>query len=85
METTVSIDRAGRMVLPKKVREELGIEAGDTLSLISTGAEVTLRPSRGVSRMRKVRGMWVFSTGSKVMADETDRVLDEIRQGRRGL
>jgi AbrB family looped-hinge helix DNA binding protein len=62
METTVSIDRAGRIVLPKKIRDELQFSAGDELSLISDGGHVTLRPTRSASRMRKVLGMWVFST-----------------------
>lgn len=84
METTVTVDKAGRIVLPKEVREELQLAPGDTLDLVSDGGLVTLRPSRGRGRMRKDRGVWVFSGGAPILAAETDRVLEEIRRGGRG-
>ncbi len=84
MEATITLDKAGRMVLPKKVRDEMRLLPGDTLDLVSDGAQVTMRPSRGAARLRKDRGVWVFSCGTPVRAAETDKVLDEIRQGRRG-
>lgn len=84
METVVSVDKAGRLVLPKKVREELHLQPGDTLDLSSDGVQVILRPSRGSSRMRQVQGVWVFSSGSRITLDETNRVTDDIRRGRGG-
>ena len=84
METKVRVDKAGRVVLPKEVRDELRLAPGDTLDLVSGGGVVTLRPSRGRGRMRKDRGVWVFSGGAQILAAETDRVLDEIRRGGRG-
>ncbi len=83
METTITMDKAGRMVLPKKVRDELRLEPGDSLDLLSDGGQITLRPSRSTTRLRKNRGVWVFSSGTPIRAVETDRVLDDIRQGRR--
>lgn len=35
MESIVSIDDRGQMVLPKEVRERAGIQAGDKLALIT--------------------------------------------------
>ena len=84
METTITVDKAGRMVLPKKVRDELRLEPGDTLQLVSDGEQLTLRPSRSASRLRTKQGIWVLSVGTPILAAETDRVLDDIRQGRRG-
>jgi AbrB family looped-hinge helix DNA binding protein len=84
METTATADKAGRMVLPKEVRDELRLAPGDTLDLVSGGGLVTLRPSRGTGRMRKDRGVWVFSGGAPILTAETDRVLDAIRRGGRG-
>ena len=84
MEAKVKVDKAGRMVLPKEVRDELQLAPGDTLDLVSDGGLVTLRPSRGRGRMRKYRGVWVFSGGAPILGAETDRVLDEIRRGGRG-
>lgn len=35
VESVVSVDERGQMVLPKEVREKAGIKAGDKLALIS--------------------------------------------------
>ena len=35
VEAVVSIDERGQMVLPKEVREKVGIKAGDKLAIIS--------------------------------------------------
>lgn len=83
METTVAVDKAGRVVLPKKVRDELRLVPGDTLDLISDGGQIVLRPSRGVGRMRQDRGVWVLSGGGPIRAEDTDGVLEEIRRGSR--
>jgi AbrB family looped-hinge helix DNA binding protein len=33
MNTTVTIDKAGRVVIPKEIRDELRLEPGDSLAL----------------------------------------------------
>jgi len=35
VEALVSVDERGQMVLPKDVREKMGVKAGDKLSLVS--------------------------------------------------
>jgi AbrB family looped-hinge helix DNA binding protein len=88
MNTTVTLDKAGRVVIPKTLREELHLEPGDTLALESEGESVTLRPVRSTAPLRKERGIWVFRTGRKVPASVTDTVLAESRgqrdRGNRG-
>lgn len=85
-EILVPIDKAGRVVLPKEVREELAISAGDLLQVSVRGGEVALRPrkeSRGFVRRGKAL---VFSSGtSNVLTnDAARRVMDEVRQERDG-
>jgi len=82
MNTTVVIDRAGRVVIPKPLRDELRLEAGDTLELESEGERVTLRPVRSSAPLRKERGVWVFGTGEPLSAAETNAATKEIRATR---
>jgi AbrB family looped-hinge helix DNA binding protein len=51
MNVTVTIDKAGRVVIPKQIRDELALEAGDILSLESQGDTLTLRPIRAATPM----------------------------------
>ncbi len=82
MNTTVTLDKAGRVVLPKTLRDELHLEPGDTLEVESEGERVTLRPLRGSTPLRKEHGVWVFRSGRKLTAAETDKVLGETRERR---
>jgi AbrB family looped-hinge helix DNA binding protein len=82
MNTTVTLDKAGRVVIPKTMRDELHLEPGDTLALESEGESVTLRPVRSSTPLRKERGVWVFRTGKNLPAAATDKVLSGIREQR---
>jgi AbrB family looped-hinge helix DNA binding protein len=82
MSTTVTLDKAGRVVIPKALRDELRLASGDTLAMESNGDIVTLRPIRSASGLRKKRGIWVFHGDRKISAAETDRVLEGSRQER---
>ena len=79
MKTKVTLDRAGRVVLPKSVRDEMHLSPGDTLDLTVKGDEVTLRPRRGATPMQKERGVWVLRTGQPLTADETEEALRNVR------
>lgn len=82
MSRKVTLDRAGRVVLPKTLRDELHLSPGDTLDLTVQGDEVTLRPRRSSTPLQKKQGIWVFSTGKPMVADETDEALRNIRAQR---
>ncbi len=82
MNTTVTLDKAGRVVIPKTLRDELNLEPGDALTLESEGDRVTLRPVRSSTPLRKERGVWVFRTGRRLPATITDQALREIRNRR---
>ena len=82
MNTTVTLDKAGRVVIPKTLRDELNLEPGDALALESEGDRVTLRPVRSSTRLRKERGVWVFRTGKHLPANIADEVLRDSRQQR---
>ena len=82
MRSKVTLDRAGRVVLPKILRDELHLSPGDTLDLTVKGDEVTLRPRRGATPLQKERGVWVFCTGEPLTAGETEETLRNIRAQR---
>jgi len=79
MNTTVSLDKAGRIVIPKTLRDELNLEPGDALALESEGDRVTLRPVRTSTPLRKERGVWVFRSGKRLSATLPDEKLRDIR------
>jgi AbrB family looped-hinge helix DNA binding protein len=82
MNTRLIIDKAGRVVIPKPLRDDLHLGPGDVLELESAGEQITLRPVRGAGPLRKERGVWVFYTGQSLPASATDDVLRRIREER---
>jgi AbrB family looped-hinge helix DNA binding protein len=51
MKTTVTVDEEGGVVLPKPVRDELGLQEGDALEVGTSEGEITRRPVRVKPRM----------------------------------
>jgi AbrB family looped-hinge helix DNA binding protein len=84
MNTHIVIDKAGRVVIPKPLREELCLEPGDSLEMESNGEQITLRPVRGTGPLTKEQGVWVFHAGQPLPASATDAMLQQIR-GERDL
>jgi AbrB family looped-hinge helix DNA binding protein len=82
MVTTLTIDKAGRIVLPKPVRDELQLSPGDSLELESSEERITLRPARGNGRIYKKQGVWVFDSGEALDTDVVDRTLRQVREER---
>jgi AbrB family looped-hinge helix DNA binding protein len=82
VSSVVTLDRAGRVVLPKAIRDEMRLAPGDTLDVTVRGDEVTLRPRRSATPLQKERGVWVFRTGEPLTADETEETLRTIRTQR---
>jgi len=82
MNTTLTVDKAGRVVLPKPVRDEMQLRAGDSLELESSEDRIVLRPRRGGAGLHKKQGIWVFSTGQPISAEATDGLLRQIRRER---
>lgn len=78
----LNLDKAGRIVIPKQLRDELQLQPGDELELESQGDQITLRPVRGSSPLVKEHGVWVFRIGQALTAATTDETLQKIRETR---
>lgn len=82
MNAKVTLDQAGRVVLPKPLRDAMRLSPGDILDLTINGDELTLRPARGTAPLRKERGVWVFRTGEPLTAAAAEETLRAIRAQR---
>lgn len=84
MAAILTLDKMGRIVLPKPVRDKLQLTAGDQLELESTNDRITLQPLRGTAQLRKKRGVWVFHCGEPLSAATVQQTADQVRREREG-
>ncbi len=82
MGLTVTIDKAGRVVIPKEIRDELRLGAGDTLTLECEGERLTLQPVHAGTPLQKERGIWVFHGGKPLSLDEANQLVRDVRAQR---
>jgi len=85
MMTKLTIDGAGRIVLPKPLRTKLDIGPGDLLELESVGERITLRPVRGGAPLAEEKGVWVVRAGQPLAASVTEGLLKDIRERRESV
>jgi len=82
MNATLTVDKAGRVVLPKPVRDKLQLQAGDSLELESSEGQIVLRPIRANAQMRLRDGIWVFRTGQPISASSVNETIQQLRDER---
>ena len=82
MVTILTIDKAGRIVLPKLVRDELQLSPGDSLEVESSEERVILRPVMGNGRIYKKQGVWVMHGDAPLSRDVVEKTIQEIRRER---
>jgi AbrB family transcriptional regulator (stage V sporulation protein T) len=82
MSATISIDKAGRIVLPKAIRDELHLSPGGTLEVEVAEDRIVLRPARVKPRLYKKYGIWVFHTGVPMDVDLVEKTRKKIRDER---
>ena len=78
----LTLDKAGRVVLPKPLRDEMHLEPGDELEIETSGEDITLRPLRVQAPLRKKQGVWVYGVGEPLSSTTVDKVVRQLRRER---
>lgn len=78
MEAT--IDSVGRIVVPKPLRDALGLAPGSTVDISLYGAGLQLVPSGRTARLRKVDGTLVADSETVITDDDVLALLDVGRR-----
>jgi AbrB family looped-hinge helix DNA binding protein len=87
MSETIQIDQAGRVVLPKRLRERFRLEGGDTLVVEVKGDAIELRPTKAAATLKRVNGVLVVAgagglpAGRDFVAESREERLDELMRG----
>jgi AbrB family looped-hinge helix DNA binding protein len=78
---TLTIDKAGRVILPKPLRDKLGLRGGSTLEMEETPEGVLLKPaSHKPSLVRK--GRFLVHTGELPRGYDLTDAINEDRDDR---
>jgi len=76
MET--NLDRFGRVIIPKKVRDKLGLRPGAVLEVQPQGGDVLLKPVQEEPRLLERDGVLVFK--GKALGDLGEAVQSHRRE-----
>jgi AbrB family looped-hinge helix DNA binding protein len=77
----LKIDKAGRIVVPKPLRERLGFRPDTELEAIEQSEGVLLKRAQQRPSMVKVDGLWLHQ-GIAEPGASWDRVLENVREER---
>jgi len=77
----LKIDKSGRIVVPKALRERLGFKPDSELEAIEHPDGVLLKRVEERPSMIKVDGLWVHQ-GNPQQGANWERVLEEVREER---
>jgi AbrB family looped-hinge helix DNA binding protein len=79
--TELKIDRAGRIVIPKSIRERLGLNPGKHLEAREEEGGLLLKSAAEKAPLVLEKGLWVHQ-GEPVGALSVPEIIDEVREGR---
>lgn len=69
---TITIDNAGRVVIPKEIRDKLNLFPGTELELVLVNDEINLKSSAHLPALREKNGILVFDGNSNADIDVAD-------------
>ena len=91
MKTQITVDTGGRVLIPKELRDRLGVGPGDVLELSEVGEQITLKPVRQTMPLEKRHGFWVYTgqpqtrggeaSAETLIADDREARADALLTG----
>lgn len=82
MNTIVEIDKAGRIVVPKKLREALHLTPGTPLKVEINGDKLVFEQDFPEPRMERIDGLWVMAGGLRLATEDVNSLIDQQRERR---
>lgn len=77
----IPIDRAGRVVLPKNLRDRLGLQAGTEFEVIEEENRIILKPAEKEPKLVSKKGVLVFIPDAD-FSKEGEDVVKKAREER---
>jgi AbrB family looped-hinge helix DNA binding protein len=78
----VKIDQAGRVVLPKKVRDRFGLRKNSELELEESADGIVLKPTVEKQGLTRDKHGWLVHTGRPVGQIKWDRLVEDMHEQR---
>lgn len=81
MKTT--IDKAGRIVVPKSMRDDLGLRGGEAVEITLVDGHIEIEPVTSHIRLERKRGRLVAASDREMpvlTADQVRALLEKLRR-----
>ncbi len=82
MNAIVEIDKAGRIVIPKKMRDAMGLKAGSRLRVEQSLDELRLEPDVPEPHLEMRDGILVLVSGPPLSGEDAIQSIEEDRERR---
>jgi AbrB family looped-hinge helix DNA binding protein len=82
MKTQITMDTGGRVLIPREVRDRLGLGPGDVLELSQGDEQIILEPVRQTFPLEKRCGFWVYTGQPQPGTGTGETLLAEGREAR---
>jgi AbrB family looped-hinge helix DNA binding protein len=85
MRSKTTIDAAGRLVIPKPIRDELRLHAGDEVELVSQRDTIIITPAHREPTLIKEEGVWVYRSGEPAKVSVSELIEQDRKDRHREL
>lgn len=80
--THITIDKFGRVVLPKEIRDRFSIREGTEFEVNEQEDVILLRPVEKQAKVVKKNGWFVIQTGKNLPEDIILKTIEKVREER---